>query len=93
MKNRYFKRKNGSNYPISKEEIYKNINVYNQDTFLYILEELDIPWIPKYWDKYVKQSIRLNHNISSAFGKYYNYMQLFSFKNFGYKDSYLFQEK
>lgn len=88
----HFKKKDGTIYPLSKIEIYQNIDVYNPSSFQYLLKELDIPWIPKYWNIYLEQSIKLNHNISSTFGKYYNCMWLRGFRDFGYEDSYKFKD-
>ena len=56
----YFKRKDGTEYPIPKEEIYQTIDVYNKETFDYLLKEFDIPWIPRYWQHEIEFAIKHN---------------------------------
>ena len=86
MQDIFFKRKDGTNY-LSKEELYKTLDVYDSDTFLIHMKELDIPWIPQYWERMIARSIECGHRIESTFGKYYSYMWLKSFRGFTYKDS------
>ena len=90
MQNTFFKRKDGTDYLVSKEEIYNYINVYDPRTFIDYLEDLDLPWIPRIWADYIEMSIKHNHSIESTFGKYYQRMKMASFKDFGFKDSYRF---
>lgn len=92
MQNIYFKRKDGTEFPISKEEIYKNIDVYNKETFEYFLKELDIPWIPRYWEYEIEYAINHNRPLSTVFGKYYARLHLAAYKPFGYKDSERFKD-
>ena len=87
-----FKRKDGTKYPISKEEIYEKIDVYNPNTFMFYIKELDLPWVPAIWNKAIKNSIERGHRIESTFGKYYQFLWLRGFRDFGYSDSERLQE-
>ena len=86
MSNIYFKRKDKTKY-ISKEELYSQIDVYNPNTFIHHLQNLDIPWVPCIWEKYIKITLKRKQKLASTFGKYYNYMNLWSLKNYRFKDS------
>ena len=86
----YFKKRDGTDYPVSKEEIYNCIDVYDPRTFIDYLEDLDLPWVPRIWANYIETSIKYNHSIESTFGKYYQRMKMASFKDFGFKDSHRF---
>lgn len=86
MLNTYFKRKDGTKY-LTKEEIYSQIVVYNPNTFMHHFQELDIPWVPQIWERYIQISIERGHNIASTFGKYYNYMNLWGLRGYRFKDS------
>lgn len=88
----YFKRKDGTEYPILKEEICKNIDVYNYETFDYLLKELDIPWIPRYWDYEIQYALDHGRPLSSVFRKYYARLWLRAYRSFGYADSDRFKD-
>jgi hypothetical protein len=90
--NIYFKRKDGTEYLVSKEEIYKKIDVYNRETFDYLLKELDIPWIPRYWEYEIEYAINHNHPLPTVFTKYYARLWLTAYRPFGYADSERFKD-
>lgn len=92
MQNTFFKRKDGTEYPIPKEEVCKNIDVYNYETFDYLLKELDIPWIPKYWDREIQYALDHGRPLSSVFRKYYARLWLLAYRPFGYADSDRFKD-
>ena len=69
----YFKKKDKTEYPISKEEINKKLDVYNPDTFMMHIKELDLPWVPAIWNSAIQSSIKHGHRIESTFGKYYQF--------------------
>ena len=81
----YFKKRDGTIYSVPKEEIYKKINIYDPKTFMWLLKELDHPWIPKFY--FIRLSRAKNKNDYSVLAKYIATMKLASFKGFGYKDS------
>ena len=88
----YFKKKDKTDYPISKEEIYEKLDVYNPDTFMMHIKELDLPWVPAIWNSAIKNSIKRGHRIESTFGKYYQFLWLRGFRGLGYADSERLQE-
>lgn len=91
----YFTDKNKKEYTqYTKEEIWKMIDVYKPQSFMFILEALDIPYWEEAWNRYRGTYIE-NHpseNPSKVIGKYISYMKLCSFKQFGFKDSYKFNQ-
>lgn len=92
MSNIYFKRKDGTEYPVPKEEIYKKIDVYNRETFDYLLKELDIPWIPRCWKHEIEYAINHNRPLPTVFTKYYGRLWLAAYRGFGYADSERFKD-
>lgn len=94
--NNYFTGKNKEKYiRYTKEEIWRIIDVYKPESFMFILEALDIPYWEEAWNKYRDRYIE-DHpfkNPSKMIGKYISYMKLPSFRSFGFKDSYILNEQ
>ncbi len=93
--NIYFKDKDGNEYTkYTKEEIWEIIDVYKPESFMFILEALDIPYWEEAWNKYRDRYIK-NYPAekpSKMIGRYISYMKLHDFKSFGFKDSYKLNE-
>lgn len=90
QKNKYYKKRNGEYYKkYTKNEICDKINIYDKNTYLFFLQELDIPYIPSLWNE-----LSNRHNTSSGvFGRYLARCRLASYKDLGYQDSKLFNKK
>lgn len=85
--NLFYKNKNGDFFPYLKSFIKNKIDPYNKETFLFILKDLDIPFIEDEWDKLLKRVEEGITKKESVFGKYYTKMHLRSFKDFRFKNS------
>ena len=81
MEKKYFKKRNGEYYTkYTKEEIMNIVNKTDPETFIWLLKELDIPWIPTIWEL---RSSKRNYSML----KYISYMSLQHWKKCTFKDS------
>jgi hypothetical protein len=71
-----------------------HLDNWNPDTFLWILEELDVPWVPDEWNavmaKYAKDPAKLTG--TSILGRYLSRMKLKQYKDFRWADNAFVQE-
>lgn len=89
----FYKYKDGSIFPYYKEDIKRKINVFKPDTFLPLLKELDVPFIPSEWFNKVKHQIsKGNGDIANVFGQYISLMYLKAWRGFGFEDATYFTE-
>lgn len=77
-----------------KKCITMHIDNWNPDTYLWILQEIDVPYIPEEWNKlmatYAKDKSKLTG--LSILGRYLSKMKLKQFKDYRWKDSEFLQE-
>lgn len=76
-------------YPVCKECLKMSINDFNPDTFLWLIKELDYPWIPSIWKHMLKYSYNPSKKYS-LLGKYLACMRLASYKNCTWESSKIF---
>lgn len=69
-------------YPVCKRCILSQLDIHNPDTFLWLLKELDIPYIGYEWDGLVQR-----YNNKSVLGRYLSKMKLKGFKAYKWEDS------
>lgn len=86
----FYTLKDGSKSEMCKTCETLHINNYEPDTFLWLLEKYDVPYIPAEWNTlrdraYQKDPYKMNG--MSVFGKYLSKMKLKQWKNFTYADS------
>lgn len=86
----FYTYKNGEKTQLCKDCLTMHVNIWQPDTFLWLLQKMDIPYIPEEWnvlrDKaYAKNPAKKND--VAVFGKYLSKMKLKQFKNKGWKDS------
>ena len=71
-----------------------HVDNWNPDTYLWILQEIDVPYIPEEWNKlmatYAKDKSKLTG--LSILGRYLSKMKLKQFKDYRWKDSEFLQE-
>ena len=72
-----------------KDCITKNIDINNPETYLWILQECDVPYDPCIWKKMTNRS---NFQKKPTLGKYLSFMRLGSYMRFRWEDSYRFNE-
>ena len=74
---------------LCKKCLTLHIDNFDPETFLWILEDMDLPYIPEEWNVLRDRAFAKNPNLTgmSVFGKYLSKMKLKQFKIYGWKDS------
>ena len=70
---------------ICKECVNKLVNPNDSNTFMWMLKELDIPYIEKYWKE--RQEACIRREKSLTLGGYVSYMKLMSFRMWRWDDA------
>ena len=86
----FYTYKNGEKCELCKACLTMHINNFEPDTFLWLLEKFDVPYIPAEWNvlrdrAYAKDPYKMNG--MSVFGKYLSKMKLKQWKNFTWADT------
>ena len=86
----FYTYKDGRKTELCKKCLTMHIDNFNPDTFLWILEKMDVPYIPSEWNSlrdkaYAKDPIKMNG--MSVFGKYLSKMKLKQWKNDSWADT------
>jgi hypothetical protein len=86
--NNYEKYPNGK-LPQCKKCITMHVDNWNPDTFLWILEEMDVPWIPDEWNKLLATATRDGKQVTglSILGKYKSKMSMVQYQKYRWKDN------
>ena len=65
------------------------IDNYNPDTYLWLLQECDVPYVPEEWNSLLMKYGRDKSKLTgmTVFGRYLSKMKLRQFKDFRWKDS------
>ena len=98
----FYTYKNGEKCELCKACLTMHINNFDPETFLWILEKFDVPWLPWEWNTlrdraYQKDPYKMNG--MSVFGKYLSKMKLRQFvdpvtkKTYGWADTERLQAK
>jgi len=85
----FYLRKDGSRMDLCKKCLTMHIDNFNPETFLWILKDMDLPYIPEEWNVLRDRAFAKNPNLTgmSVFGKYLSKMKLKQFKQYGWEDS------
>ena len=96
----FYKSKNLEKYPEGyldqcKECITMHVDNWNSDTFLWILQECDVPYVPDEWNKLLASYAKDPSTVTgmTIIGRYLSKMKLKQFKDFSWKDTAFLQEK
>lgn len=86
----FYTYKNGEKTQLCKDCLTMHVNIWQPDTFLWLLQKMDIPYVPEEWNilrdrAYAKNPAKKND--IAVFGKYLSKMKLKQFKDKGWKDS------
>ena len=86
----FYTYKNGDKTEMCKGCLTMHVDNFNPDTFLWLLEKLDVPYIPTEWNvlrdrAYAKDPFKMNG--LSVFGKYLSKMKLNQWKAYGWADT------
>ena len=84
---------NGGKLNECKKCITMHVDNWNPDTFLWILQEIDVPWIPDEWNKLLaKYGQGPKVSGMSILGRYFSKMKLNQYAEFRWKDTQFLQE-
>lgn len=85
----FYLRKDGTRMDLCKKCLTMHIDNFNPETFLWILKDMDLPYIPEEWDVLRDRAFAKNPNLNgmSVFGKYLSKMKLKQWKQYGWEDS------
>ena len=86
----FYTYKDGSKTEMCKKCLTMHIDNFNPDTFLWLLEKMDVPYIPSEWNTlrdraYAKDPNKMNG--MSVFGKYLSKMKLNQWNKYGWADT------
>ena len=94
--NNFYTYKDGRKTELCKKCLTMHINNFDPDTFLWLLEKMDVPYVPEEWNvlrdrAYAKDPLKMNG--MSVFGKYLSKMKLKQWKDYGWADTERLQEE
>lgn len=77
-----------------KKCLTMHVDNWNPDTYLWILQEIDVPYIPDEWNKLMMTYAKDKSKVTgiSIIGRYLSKMKLKQFKDFRWKDNEFLQE-
>lgn len=86
----FYTYKDGSKPKLCKECTLMHVNIWDPQTFVWLLKEYDVPWLPWEWESlrqksYAKDPTKKNN--TTVFGKYLSKMKLKQFKDCGWEDT------
>lgn len=88
--NQFYTYKTGEKTELCKKCLTMHIDNFDPNTFLWLLEKMDVPYVPSEWNtlrdrSYAKDPNKMNG--MSVFGKYLSKMKLKQWKDYNWKDS------
>lgn len=86
----FFCYKNGERDDLCKDCLLEHVDNGDPDTFLWILERYDIPYIERMWVSMSNREFKANpgrFGPKSVLGKYMRNMKMHQYRKFGYADS------
>ena len=92
----FYTHKDGQKAELCKKCLTMHIDNFDPSTFLWILEEMDVPYIEEEWNvlrdrAYAKDPFKMNG--MSVFGKYLSKMKLKQWKDYGWEDTERFKQE
>ena len=93
---KFYSKKNGDKFDMCKQCLTMHVDNYNEDTYLWIIEQADLPWVPSEWNairqkQYAKKGRKMNG--MSVVGKYFSKMRLNQWKKYNWATSEEAQEE
>lgn len=86
---------NDGKFTMCKKCLTMHVDNWNPDTYLWILQEADVPYVPKEWqglmDKYGRDKSKLTG--MTILGRYLSKMKLKQYKEYRWKDNDYLEEK
>lgn len=91
QENKFYSYKDGSKFEQCKTCITLHVDNFKPQTYLWILEKADVPYIPQIWtkirDKAYAKAPKKGLNGTSVIGKYFSEMKLNQWRQFGWADT------
>lgn len=94
--NNFYKLKDGKPAKLCKKCLTMHIDNFNPETYVWILELLDLPYVPTEWNKKRDQAFAKDPTKMtgmSVLGKYISTMKLKQWKEYSWKDSEMLQHE
>lgn len=86
----FYTYKNGKKTELCKKCLTMHIDAFDETTFLWVLEKMDLPYIPVEWnslrDKDYQKKGALKFESAAVFGKYLSKMKLNQWNKYGWAD-------
>lgn len=85
---------NDGKFPQCKKCMTMHVDNWNPDTFLWILQECDVPWIPDEWNKLMATYAKDPSKVTGAtiIGRYIGKMRLKQYNQYRWKDTEFLKE-
>lgn len=85
---------NDGKFPICKKCMTMHVDNWNPDTYLWILQEADVPYVPDEWNKLMEKYGRDPQSMTgmTILGRYLSKMKLKQFKDYRWKDTKFLQQ-
>ena len=88
--NQFYKYRDGNFTELCKKCLTMHVDCFREDTFLWLLEKMDVPYVPAEWNSirdkaYAKDPAKLNGG--AVFGKYLAKMKLVQFNKYRWADT------
>lgn len=85
---------NNGKFPVCKKCMTMHVDNWNPDTYLWILQEADVPYVPDEWNKLMEKYGRDPQSMTgmTILGRYLSKMKLKQFKDYRWKDTEFLQQ-
>jgi uncharacterized membrane protein len=87
--NNFYTYKDGRKTELCKKCLTAHIDNFDPNTFLWLLEKMDVPYIPEEWNKLMMSYARDGKKTSgmTILGRYLSKMKLKQYKDYRWKDT------
>lgn len=93
----FYKYRDGSYVELCKKCLTMHVDVFDPSTFLWLLEKLDVPYIPQEWNTVIEKKMAKNPDKpishSAVFGSYLSKTKLKQWKDYYWADNERIQEE
>ena len=81
-------------FKLCKKCLTAHVDNWDPDTYMWIIQEADVPYIPEEWNKLMASYARDRNKVTGAtiLGRYLGKMKLKQYKNYRWKDTEFLQE-
>lgn len=93
--NNFYRKRDGEYCSLCKKCLTMHVNNFKEETYTWILRELDFPFIPELWNSQRDELFAQNPNLkgTSVLGRYIAKMRLNQYNKYGWNDSELLRAK